>query len=305
MIRILEALQKGRGEIADVLPQVLREEQGGTAGQPIPEDSTDAAVHAVLGDRGPVQALPVVKAAPATRQRTFRQAALHISASLPLLPFDHTNALAAEQYRIIRTKLIQHPKQPRIIMISSAGPSDGKSVTAVNTAGALSLKNEADVLLLDGDLRRSTIHKQLGLPASPGLSEVLNGTVTLEEALVQVTQLPNLFVLPGGEPQANPSELLDSARWTALCSRMQSLFRYVIVDSPPVASVADYDLLQASCDGIVLVARPDHTNRMACLRVFELVPKEKLIGVVMNCVPNWFLGRSQYYGAYSGYSYGA
>src|SRR5262249_44949796 len=196
MTKIFEALQKGQGAISEMLRQVL-EEQDAVLREPIPpEVTTEAEVRAVLGDSGPIQPLLSPKTANGISQTSVRQVPIRIPASTPLLPFDNTNFSAAEQYRMIRTKLIQHPRQPRLILISSAVPGDGKSVTAVNIAGALALKTEANVLLVDTDFRRSTIHMQLGLPASPGLSEVLTGIVSVEEALVQTAQFPNLYVIP-------------------------------------------------------------------------------------------------------------
>lgn len=308
MIKIFEALRKGQGEISKVLPLILEEEQPQTL-PPTPLEEGDAStVRAILGEGEPYAPdVPVFQAPPEVHKTPApalaRQIPIRLSESSPMLPFDNTHFGAAEQYRIIRTRLIQHPKQPRLVLISSAGPGDGKSTTAVNLAGALSLKTDAKILLADTDFRRSTIHTQLGLPASPGLADVLCGTATLDEALIQLEQFPNLCVISAGEPRANPSELLDSTRWASLCEQLYSRFRYVIADSPPVASVADYELLQAACDGVVLVVRPDHTKRNACLKAISMIPKEKLIGVVMNCVDDWFLGRSDYFNPYT-YGYG-
>jgi capsular exopolysaccharide synthesis family protein len=234
----------------------------------------------------------------------IRTLPLRIPGAAPVLPFDGDHWEANEQYRILRTRLIHHSKQPRMIVVSSAGSGDGKSITTVNLAGALSLKTESKVLLVDADFRRSTIHTQLGLPKEPGLAEVLRGACILEEALVQTEQLPNLYVLPSGESKGNPAELLDSSPWPALCTRLRQMFRYVILDSPPIAAVADYDLIQAVCDGVILILRPDHTNRKQFQAALELIPKDKLIGAVLNCVPNWFLGRYSspyYYGDYRRY----
>ncbi len=302
MAKIYEALRRGRGEMSELLPQVLEES---VEWQPAaPENDDHAAVQAVLGDAGIVSpGVPAAAPAAVLAPAPGRREAVRLARKAPLLPFDNSDRRAAEQYRIIRTRLFQHPKQPRLLLISSAGPADGKSTTAVNLAGALSLKGEASVLLADIDFRRSTIHTQLGLPVTPGLADVLSGTATLEEALVQVEQLPNLYVITAGSPHPNPSELLDSTRWTAIRDELRSLFRYVIADSPPVASVADYELLQASCDGVVLVVRPDHTKRQACLKALEIIPKDKLIGAVMNCVDDWFLTRRTSYSP-SAYYYG-
>jgi capsular exopolysaccharide synthesis family protein len=181
---------------------------------------------------------------------------------------------------------------PRVIVISSAGAGDGKSVTAINVAGALALKSER-VLLMDADFRRSSIHGHLGLPDSPGLAEVLTEACTLEEALVRMEQFQTLFVLAAGAAKSNPAELLDNPTWPSLIARVRELFDYVIVDSPPMSAVADYDLIQAPCDGLLLVARPDHTSRRLCLKALEDARQDKLIGVLLNCVDKWFMTKYQ------------
>ena len=284
MSRIFEALNRQPGELAE-------------------------AALSPLGVNGPAGALTEQAAAPVAKvteicSSAIRTLPLRIPGAVPVLPFDGDHWEANEQYRIIRTRLIHHSKQPRMIVVSSAGAGDGKTITAVNLAGALSLKTGSKVLLVDADFRRSTIHAQLGLPKEPGLAEVLRGACPLEEALIHTEQLPNLYVLASGESKGNPAELLDSSPWPAVCTRLRQVFRYVILDSPPIAAVADYDLIQAVCDGVILVMRPDHTNRKQCKAALELIPKDKLIGAVLNCVPNWFLGRYSspyYYGDYGRY----
>jgi len=146
-------------------------------------------------------------------------------------------------------------------------------------------------LLVDADLRKSAIHVQLGLPESPGLADVLKGACTLEAATMHIQEFPNLFVMSAGTPVGNPVELLDSAPWKELSARLRGLFRYVVLDSPPVGAVADYDLIQAVCDGVILVIRPDHTDRVLCQKSLETVPKAKFLGVLLNCVPDWSPGQ--------------
>jgi capsular exopolysaccharide synthesis family protein len=287
-------LTKGSGEIADVIrplveapseehPHVPTETQSGTASSP----------------KADVQAAPQATPDKAPPLAAIRTLSLRLPSPSPLLPFEYGQWRPSEQYRILRTKIVQHLKQPHLIVVSSPAPGDGKSVSAVNTAGALSLKSEGQVLLLDADLRKSAIHLQLGLPESPGLVDVLKGTCTLEEAVVHIQEFPNLFVMSAGTPADNPVELLDSVRWPNLCARLRSLFRYVVLDSPPVGAVADYDLIQAVCDGVILVVRPDHTNRLLCRKSLENIPKTKFLGVLLNCVPDWSpsrrLGADYYY----------
>ena len=125
------------------------------------------------------------------------------------------------------------------------------------------------------------------------------GTCRLEDAIVRLEQFPNLCVLPSGKPTAHPTELLDSNRWTALCASVRQQFKFVILDTPPIAAVADYDLIDAQCDGVVLVVRPDHTDRKLCMQAIDIVPKDRLLGVVLNCVRDWFLWKTQDYYSYT------
>lgn len=285
MSKIFEALNKGQGEAAElILPLV--EAQNGRA-----EPGTDSP--AITASRtAPEESITYLPSASAgAHLDAVRALPLKIASPSPLLPFESGNWQASEQYRIIRTRIVQHPKEPRVILVSSAGAADGKSITAINLSGALALKSEAKVLLVDADLRRSSIHVQLGLPEGPGLTEVLAGSCSLEQAIIRIDSFDNLYVIAAGSAKANPAELLDNPRWPALCARLRKSFRYVILDSPPIGAVADYDLIQAVCDGVIMVVRPDHTNRRLCLKALKTVPKDKLIGILLNCVSNWFLGR--------------
>jgi capsular exopolysaccharide synthesis family protein len=223
---------------------------------------------------------------------------IRLAAGAPLLPFDGSHPRAGEQYRIIRTKIIQHANEPRMIVVSSAGPNDGKTVNSINIAGVLALKSDARVALVDADFRKSSIASMLGVPQSPGLADVLAGRCTLESTIVRIQQFPNLYVVPAGKPTANPTELLDSPGWSEACQELRQSFKFTIFDAPPIAAVADYDLIQMSCDGVLIIVRVDHTNRTNFFKAVELVPKEKLIGVVVNCVKEWFLWKTQDYSYY-------
>ena len=206
----------------------------------------------------------------------------------------------AEQYRIICTKIFLREDQPRMLVVSSAGPADGKTVTSINIAGALADRNEADVLLVEADLRRSSIAELLGLPRTVGLMEVLRGECELQDALLRIEQYPRLHLLQAGLRSEHASELLGSARWLEVCERLRSAFRFTVFDAPPIGFVADYELIEAVCDGVIAVVRPDHTNRAAAYRMLDVIPGRKRIGVVLNNVPDWFLWRSHdyyYYGS--------
>jgi capsular exopolysaccharide synthesis family protein len=311
MSKLFAALKRTEGEVADLALPLLTEDAVASGGAEMVEDivrqtaeafplEADAAVaeHAMAAPASAVEApriSPPVAAHGQANGAGIRTVAIRLAVDTPILPFDDPHSQAGEQYRVARTKLAQHPQHPRLVVISSAGSGDGKTVTSINLAGALSLKSEEQILLVDADLRRSQIAKMLGIPETPGLADVLSGVCSLTEAIVRLDQFPNFCVLPGGKPITNPTELLDSSRWASLCASVRRQFKYVVFDAPPMATVADYELIQAHCDGVVVVVRPDHTNRKLCLQALDTVPKERLVGVLMNCVSDWFLWRTRDY----------
>ncbi len=212
----------------------------------------------------------------------------------PLLPFNGDQPRVAEQYRLVRTKITYHPRQPRTIVITSPTAGDGKTVSSINIAGALALRKDVNVLLVEADFRRPQVASSLGLPPSLGLADILANTCTPEQALLRAEQFPNLYILPVGQVGDNPAELLDSARWRAVCAVFRKQFRFTIFDAPPLGAVTDYELIQGVCDGVVMVLRPDGTNRTLSFLALQAVPREKLLGVLLNDVEDWFLRKTQH-----------
>lgn len=286
MSRIFDSLKKAGGKAADVALPLIEK-----AAPVLPPQSAKAAAPgasaATLPDTMALAAELEAKTAPKIRVVKARPLG-----DLPVLPFDGTHPASAEQYRIIRTKIVQHTMQPRLVAVSSPGAGDGKTISALNIAGALSLKGEMKVLLVETDFRRSSFCRLLQLPDEPGLVDVLARKCTLEDAMMEIEQLPNLFVLGAGEFRPDASELLDSPFGRAIFQTLRKRFHYVVLDCPPIGSIADYDVVQAAADGVVVVLRPDHTNRGAALEILSSVPKEKMLGVVMNHVKPWFLWRN-------------
>jgi capsular exopolysaccharide synthesis family protein len=209
-----------------------------------------------------------------------------------VIPWNIAGSPGGAQYRIIRTRIIQHWAQPKIMVVSGACSGDGKTVSAINIAGMLSLREGTNTLLIDGDLRRAGLTSTLGLPAGPGLKEALSRSCTLQEAIVRVEQYPDLYVMTAGTAHTGAEELLDSEHWKSLCATVREHFSFVIIDAPPVASVADYELLQAACDGVILVVRPGHTDRTLFRKTLDLVPEAKRLGVILNDNPEWFLWKT-------------
>lgn len=179
----------------------------------------------------------------------------------PAISFDTDNSSIAEQFLKIRTNLqflaVDNP--PRVILVTSSTPAEGKSTTAINIALALA-EAEHNVVLVDGDMRRPTLHKYLDLVGPVGFSTVLSGQATLSEAL-QKTRFPGLTVLTAGAVPPNPSELLGSLAAKKLLSEMRAEFDYVIIDSSPLLAVTDAAILAANSDGALVMARFGHTKR--------------------------------------------
>ncbi len=235
-------------------------------------------------------------------KKTYRVVRTNIGAGMPLFPFGQDSSEAAEEYRILRTTIRQHPNKPKCIAVSSASPNDGKTITAINLAGILAKANETRVLLIDTDMRRPSVALALGIPASPGLADVLAGYCSLQDAIVEIEGFPGLHVLPSGDAQNNPAELLASDRWTRSIVKLREQFTTIVCDTTPIAAVADFNLVKQASDGLILVVRPDNTNRTALRSALAIEPKSMLLGVIVNASEDWFLWQKKSsYGRYAGY----
>jgi len=204
---------------------------------------------------------------------------------------------ALDQYRVLRTRIGR--RDARVIVVTSPGMGDGKSFTSVNLAGSMALLRDSRVLLIDGDMRRSTVHRMLGIPAAPGLSEVLAQKASLDDAIAGIDLLPNLSVLTAGDSPLNATELLDSQTWVDLAARCREEFDCIVIDAPPNIGVADYDLAEMVSDGVLLVIRPGHTDRLRAFEAAERIPVQKRLGAVLNDARDWLFWKTDnyYYGA--------
>jgi capsular exopolysaccharide synthesis family protein len=179
----------------------------------------------------------------------------------PAITFENDRSAIAEAFRKLRTNLqfisVDHP--PRLIVVSSPVPSEGKTTTAINIALALA-EAEHNVLLVDGDMRKPSLDKYLNLVGSVGFSTVLSGSAQLADVL-QDTKFPRLTVLTAGPTPPNPSELLSSKAAGKVLSELRELFDYVIVDTSPLLAVTDAAVLAPNSDGVLLIARFGETKR--------------------------------------------
>ena len=193
----------------------------------------------------------------------------------------------AESFRVLRTSILlsSAPQPPQVLLVTSAHPSEGKTFASVNLALALAQRGDR-VLLIDGDLRKPSVLKTLGLPDGKGrgLSTVLTGAHDLDQALQVFTESPNLWVLPPGPIPPNPAELVSSQPMEALVRELRERFEHIVLDSPPLLLVTDGILLSTFADGVILVVESGGTSRGALHRVRRILDRAgaNTLGAVLN-----------------------
>jgi len=217
-----------------------------------------------------------------------------------------SHSIAAEAYRTIRTAVFfGAPKdEAKTILVTSPGPVDGKTTLASNLAIAMAQAGQK-ILVLDADFRRPMQHVIFETNhQDKGLSSLLAGTTTLEEA-IQATKVEGLDLLPCGPNVPNPSELLNSETFAKVLEQLSNKYDRVIIDSPPVIPVTDSQILAAICDVTLLVLRAEKSTRKVSQRARDglLSVGARIIGVVVNDVPRKSGRYGYYYGGY-GYYYG-
>lgn len=214
----------------------------------------------------------------------------------------------AESYRALRTSLLLSNlgAPPKVIMITSALPQEGKTTTSMNCAVVLAQKKGARVLLIDADLRRPSVHKNLGMGPHSGLSNVLTGSTTLDLAITHTSVLPNLDVLAAGTPPPNPAELLASTNMRDMLAELSAQYDHIVIDTPPSLSVTDAVVLSPRADAVVLVIRSGQTTKTALRRSRDILMQvnAKVVGVLLNAVdlssPDYYY-YYEYQGKYARY----
>lgn len=190
-----------------------------------------------------------------------------------------------EAYNTIRTNILFSLSQNngKVFTISSANESEGKSTTAVNTAISFSQLG-SKILLIDADMRKPSIHKKVHITNTKGLSNVLVGFCTFDEAVNEIN--PNFDILTAGPTPPNPSEILAGSNIVNLLEALKEKYDYIIIDTPPINIVSDAVVLAPKTDGLVIVIKDSYTYHeefKSCLSSIEFA-KVRLLGVVLNAI---------------------
>lgn len=205
--------------------------------------------------------------------------------------------LAVEQYRKLAAALhhAQGSRELNLILVTSALPGEGKSLTASNLALTLSESYQRSVLLVDGDLRRPSLHEFFGIPNGAGLSDGLEDNATRQIGVVDIS--PRLSVLPSGKPVEDPTGLLTSGRMKRVLETARADYDWVIVDTPPIGLLSDAKLLSDMVDGVVLVVEAARTPYPDVLRAIETIGRDRVLGTVLNLFQE-ASGEKKFYSSY-------
>jgi capsular exopolysaccharide synthesis family protein len=213
-----------------------------------------------------------------------------------------TNPASVEQYRRLAAVLhhAQNERGLRVIMVTSALPGEGKTLTASNLALTLSESYQRRVLLVDADLRRPSVHQLFALPSLSGLSDGLRSVEDRKLTLVEVSS--RLTVLPAGRPDPDPMSVLTSSRMQYVLDEAREKFDWVIVDTPPVGLMPDAHLLAAMVDGALLVIGAGMSAHRSVAKAAEVIGRDRILGVVLNRVEAGDMSHDGYYYSYYGNS---
>jgi capsular exopolysaccharide synthesis family protein len=209
----------------------------------------------------------------------------------------------SEQYRMLRSNIqfssIDH--EVKVIMVTSAGPGEGKTTTSVNLAITYA-QADRNVLLIDADMRKPNVHKNFLVSNLKGLSTVISGQSQWENTVIP-TFIPNLSLLTSGPVAPNPSEMLGSHRMKRIIEDAKQTYDIVIIDTPPTLAVTDAQIVATNCDGVIIVTEHGRVKREYSKKVKAILEyvQAKILGVVINNIPKKAAESYNYYAYYSYY----
>ncbi len=203
----------------------------------------------------------------------------------------------SESYRALRTNIefSSIDEELQVLMVSSAGPGEGKSTTITNLAVTFA-QSEKKVVLIDADLRKPTAHHTFSMSNRWGLSSVVSQQCSLEEA-IQVSDIPNLDVITSGAIPPNPAEMMGSKRMTAIIAQLREKYDIVLIDTPPLLAVTDAQIVAAKSDGVIMVVDQGKVKREIAAKAVKNLESvnARILGVVLNNVKRKAKEEAYYY----------
>lgn len=201
----------------------------------------------------------------------------------------------AEEYRSLRTHVLHacRKRDLKTIVVLSCGSSEGKSLTAINLSWLLAQTDGVRCLLIDSDLRLSSIDEYLGMEAKVGLSDVLDGKASLKDAVVRVAPA-GLHLLPAGDERVDVAEIVSGPRFKSILEEAKAMFDCVIIDAPPLGLFSDAAELVNQADAALFVVRANRVNFKEIDRILNNIPRERILGTVLNCAEDQPVKRDYY-----------
>jgi capsular exopolysaccharide synthesis family protein len=301
MGRVDEAMRRAAARAPDV-PAPTETAAGAFASESFPAEAdlfrpeTDNELAAPFGDVDALQQTPVEATGGLEETAPPAEAPPVVNGAAPGAMFERLDPTLAgkivvdhamkpafrEQYRRLAAALhqAQIERGIKVIMVVSAVASEGKTLTATNLALTLSESYHRQVLLVDGDLRRPSLHTVLNVSVHDGLSEGLFADAEPKLALHQLS--PRLALLPAGRPMSDPMAGLTSERMRRIIEEARSAFDWVIVDTPPVALLPDGHLLASLGDGALLVVKAGGPSHALIQRAIDAIGRERVLGAILN-----------------------
>jgi len=265
MERIKQALERARAE---------------RAGQPVPVTVDNEPAAAVI--ETPVEQVAY------SQTRHIAVSAAELRSKRVVSGFDP--CAFTDAYKMLRTQVLQRLNENNwnVLAVTSPGPGEGKTLTALNLAVSLAMEIKHTVLLVDANLRHPSLHEHLSLPGSPGLSDYLSKDTPLTELFVHPRGIDHLTILPGGHAMLNSAEMLNSPKMSQLVDELKTRYasRIVIFDLPPVLDAADATAFAPYVDATLLVVEEGKTKRKEVEHAVDLLSGTNVLGTVLNKAGN-------------------
>lgn len=200
-----------------------------------------------------------------------------------LVAITQPHSTYCEEYRSLRTHVLHKSQKQKLqaIVVASINPSEGKSITALNLSWMLAQTDGVKCLIIDSDLRMPSLSDYLGIETETGLSDILSGKATVKDSIVKI-EPAGLYILSGGEARSDVAELISGPKFKEILREVRDMFDYVIIDAPPLGIFTDAAVLINQADGAMLVVRAGKTRYSAVDRIMETLPRERMLGVVLN-----------------------